>query len=934
MKPVEVTDAVPQRSHLAAIVLLAAQAFSLGLMVAWVTIAASATFLDTYGSGALPATYIGAAVAGALASLALARSFRRRSLVWVTIRVLAALAVLFALSFVLLRFSGPSTSIALLVLIPILVPVGFMFVVGQAGMLLDVRALKALYARVVAGFAFGFVVGGLAAPALLAVFGRSDVLLALAAIVAFAFLILVRQTQRKFSAELSFVDAIPVDLPRPTLRSLLRDRYVMLIVAFQMLSAIESQWLDFLVFDRAAQRYTTSEQLAEFIGRFTAIAYGTDILFLLLVAGLLLRRFGLRYGLTANAVVVLSLVVATVVAGSVQGSATTLVFVLVVASRVSDLTLSDGTARTSLSAAYQAVPLAQRLVAQATVEGLAVPVAIGASGVALIVMRHTIGTNGVALSVATAVVVALWVVVAVGVYRSYRVNLLANLRHRVLDPATIMIEDAATLAAINRLIDDGDEREVRLGLQTLAAAHHPDLPLRLELLATDQRAGVRSYALNQLAEIDWSRASAAARSGVSRGEAAARSVSLRALTGTGTAADLPVFVTNWSDPEEGVRLAAAAGIARHGDERDRALLSAEIARCASEAGAPGPIFAARLLGECRPVSGIDRSPLAALLTSSAHEVVLAALSATCWPDDEPLLPLIVVHLEPRRTSAATVDALARGGPAMLQVVDDGLAGRNGLSGNERELLVRVALSIGHEAVPVLQGHVGDRDREVARASLRALADLMSPASGSTLRGSFQEALDAVIREDVELAAQSLQAMSVLPSAGPFMNLQRALSDELALAQERLLSSLAIRYGSNGVSVVSFRLAQTDARAHALALEWLDVTLVGADRAVVPLVVPGLSTQDRLLALGRWVSLPPAPTATIMRDLMSDPDDRWRRPWLIACAILAAANSDDPTLRELLYSRSPSPAELRGDHSGIVHETLASIPAGRQLASGG
>ena len=31
------------------------------------------------------------------------------------------------------------------------------------------------------------------------------------------------------------------------MRDLLRDRYVALIVAFQMLSAIESQWLDFLV---------------------------------------------------------------------------------------------------------------------------------------------------------------------------------------------------------------------------------------------------------------------------------------------------------------------------------------------------------------------------------------------------------------------------------------------------------------------------------------------------------------------------------------------------------------------------------------------------------------------------------------------------------------------------------------------------------------
>ena len=93
----------------------------------------------------------------------------------------------------------------------------------------------------------------------------------------------------------------------------------MLIVAFQMLSAVESQWLDFLVFDRAAQRYDDSSELARFVSRFSAIAYGTDIVFLLVLAGLLLRRFGLRYGLTANSIGVLTVLGAIIVAASRPG---------------------------------------------------------------------------------------------------------------------------------------------------------------------------------------------------------------------------------------------------------------------------------------------------------------------------------------------------------------------------------------------------------------------------------------------------------------------------------------------------------------------------------------------------------------------------------------------------------------------------------------
>ena len=95
-------------------------------------------------------------------------------------------------------------------------------------------------------------------------------------------------------------------------------------------------------------------------------------------------------------------------------------FVLIVAARVTDLTFSDGTSRTSLSAAYQAVPTRMRAVTQATVEGLAVPVAIGASGVVLLVVQAVGGTEGLLLPVLTSIVVTAWVVVAVLLYREYR----------------------------------------------------------------------------------------------------------------------------------------------------------------------------------------------------------------------------------------------------------------------------------------------------------------------------------------------------------------------------------------------------------------------------------------------------------------------------------------------------------------------------------
>jgi hypothetical protein len=927
-----------EASNRRALLLLAGQAFALGLLVAWITIAASAIFLDTYGSGALPLTYIGAAAAGALASAALTRALRRRSLVSVAKRVLAAFAVLLAGSFAGLWVSGPWVSVVLLVLIPILVPVGFVFVVGQAGMLLDVRTLKASYARVVAGFALGFVIGGSAGPLLLDLAGRTEALLAFAAAVAAMFLALAWWTERSFPAQLSTIagDAT-AEIVKPTIRSLLRNRYVVCIVTFQMLSAVESQWLDFLVYDRAAARYASNEALADFISRFTAIAYGADIVFLVLVAGLLLKRFGLRYGLTANSAVVLALVVAMIVAASLQSSGGMLVFVLVVASRVSDLTLSDGTSRTSLGAAYQAVPLAERLAAQATVEGLAVPLAIGASGLVLIVVRATVGTGGLALPVLTSIVVIAWMVVSLFVYRGYRVNLLANLRHRTLDPSTLEIDDANTLAAIDRLLDSVDERDVRLGLHTLAVAEHPQLTARLDRLALDDRVGVRSHALDRLRTLDPSAAATSARLGLLHRSAPIRAVSLRTLAATGGRSDLAAVVEHWDDPHHEVRLAAAVAIAEFGDEGAKARISIDTTELSRADDAEGPMLAARVLAKCGPDTGIDRGSLRQLLAHSEHEVVKAALAAVHLPHDFELLDDVVVHLENRRTSPATLEALVRGGPHMLELIDLGLGGSLGFGRHSREVLARACGQIGgDEAAAVLRHHLDDRDREVGLAVAVALAALAGDTTGgaeSSVQGVGTDAsLDRMIRTDLEDATYALRALHLLGDADAFAVLCRALRDELHLLRHRLLACMSSRYGPESLSRVQFQLAQPDVRAHAVAMEWLDVTLTGADRAVMALLEPAWSAGDRMRALARWFPLPEVGIDEVLRDLVADPSDRWRRPWLTACALMARANIEGQ------HFRDPAPAAVRtpgGENEGtmdIVGETLAGIRSRLQLSS--
>ena len=160
-----------------AVALLSAQALAFGVTLALLVIPANALFLDAYGAEWLPATYIAIAVVGSGASALIARAARRTRLARVATATLGALALLFGASWVILVAGGVWVSAVLLVLFPIALQIGFVFIGGQAGRLLDVREMKELFPRVVSGFAVGFLLGGLLAIPLLALLGSTQQLL-------------------------------------------------------------------------------------------------------------------------------------------------------------------------------------------------------------------------------------------------------------------------------------------------------------------------------------------------------------------------------------------------------------------------------------------------------------------------------------------------------------------------------------------------------------------------------------------------------------------------------------------------------------------------------------------------------------------------------------------------------------------------------------
>jgi DNA-binding CsgD family transcriptional regulator len=164
---------VRQSSQVAAVRWLVAQSIAFGITAALLGVVANALFLDAYGSTWLPVTYVFIGLAGLLVSGTVARSVRKASLERVATSVLGGATVTFVAAWLIAAgASGAWVSAPLLVLFPVLIQLGFVFIGGQAGRILDIGGIKASFPRIMAGFPLGAIVGGFAAGGLVTLFGR------------------------------------------------------------------------------------------------------------------------------------------------------------------------------------------------------------------------------------------------------------------------------------------------------------------------------------------------------------------------------------------------------------------------------------------------------------------------------------------------------------------------------------------------------------------------------------------------------------------------------------------------------------------------------------------------------------------------------------------------------------------------------------------
>jgi hypothetical protein len=873
--------------------LLASQGLLLGLSSALLIVPVSAIFLSEYGSSRLPYTYVVVAVLGAIVSLRISGALTRISIVGLAVLTTGGLAVIVAASWVLLRVSGAVwTSFALWVLFPLQIQLGFVFIGGQAGRLLDVQQIKRYFPRVVFGFVSGFLVGGLVAiPASSAMDTRD--MLVLTAIAAGLLAVLFWLSGRRYPGIVGVPDAAPTE-GRPKVRAgaVMRDRYVMALFVYQFLSAAGSQVADFLLFDRLAARYAGPETLAEVGGALAAAINLANILFLALAAGFLLTRFGVRFGLMANPAVVAAMTGVVLITGVAAGVDTTAFFMLAVGTRVIDVVFTDGTTRTSVNAALQAVPPERRFSAQTAIEGIGVPAALGVVGVMLIVF-DALNAGTMVVTVSMGLLCLGWLAAGAVTFRGYRTNIAIRLRRREIAPASLDLDTAETAAVIDEMIDSGDPVRIRLALDLLAEAGSPRLPEMVERLVTADDPAAVAEGLRRHDVMPAGRAVSHADGLASSGSPDVRAAAAMTLCEAGyRERALPLL----EDPDAGVRIAAARALRAAG-------ASVPLEPFVSSADASARREAVAILAGPAALDDEDRAHLARLRADGEVSVAADAIRAGGHHPEVPLEEAIAAPLRPG-LSPAIAEVVTGRGDAGARVITDVLSGRSEVIPRWRAARAAGGLQ-PDRAIEVVGPHVADTDSAVRHAARQVLA-----TSGVGLAAD-----DLIVVECLEADhARAVAILGGLAAVGASDHLLRRALDDALTALTSDVALLADAVIGSSVASRALRVIRVGTEAEAAtAEETLEVTLGGSLRQLLrALTRRSLDPAERLALLGAEVPGPSAAIATLLAA-----DGPASDPWLRACAVWWTGGDDDPALIGLVEAAS-------GSADRVVAETAAAV----------
>ncbi|MEM7800092.1 MAG: cyclic nucleotide-binding domain-containing protein [Chloroflexota bacterium] len=296
----------------------------------------------------------------------------------------------------------------------------------------------------------GSVLAGLAVAVFVSSFSvRMLLILPLLSLV--ALFILVSGYERVLTA-----DASPnTQVTQPTrypLGGMFQDRYIATLIGFYMLLSIAVWAVDFSLFDHTRDMFTSEASIANFLGIVYAVIFFISMLLRLFGSGQMLNRYGVRFGLLANPILLLLGFIAIAVC-ILLPLPSSLFLALIVLIKVGESLLSiafEGSTRSFLLVSQSEF---ERLEINHRIQSIVLPLGATIIGGILLLFQVAMPQSPLAYALVILPLMAILIGLSFNVYSLYRENLKRVVDQRQIDGETRLEANADSFALLVEKLD-------------------------------------------------------------------------------------------------------------------------------------------------------------------------------------------------------------------------------------------------------------------------------------------------------------------------------------------------------------------------------------------------------------------------------------------------------------------------------------------------
>ncbi len=767
----------------------------------------------------------------------------------------------------------------------------------------DARAAKRLFGTIGSARVLGVVLVGLGSGAIVKVIGTPQlifVLVGLMAGIAGLALALAREPRPETQTRAGTQPRRHGPPPR-----IMAHPYVQALAGLALLIFIALTIGDFQ-FKAIARATYRGDDLARFFALFYAATGTISFLFQVFFTPRILARLGVGAGMS-----VMPSVFGAASVGLLLLPRLALATVMKFADNGFQYTIHE----TTLQALY--VPFAPEVKARtrAFLDAVVKPLSYGAGGIALVLFAQRLSVFH--LSYLTVPVVLVWFAMIPVVRRRYLRTLEATISARgalALDHEFLL--DSAGRDLLIRTLDEGTPRQALVALEQLAGQRSPEFVKALERLASNEDATLRSTALYQLAHQGGMGADPEpARRALTDPVAEVRAAAAAADAALAEDESIDALAPMLTDPAPDVRVAALAGLLKHGGLEGGIVGGAELGRLLGSPDQDDRIAAARALRHLGPSA---YRPLRRLLADPEAAVRRAALKSAPGVADRRLSPMLVDALaDPptRRRAGQALIAIGEAAVGPLAAILADPAAKRAVQLVVPRLLRRIPAQASYTR---LREHVSTPDSHLRLRVHAALSHLREELRREAEPLTFVQRL---VYEEVVDTYKNLAGWELARPLYETPLLEEVFRFRQQRAVRRILRILELRYDPDPLRLVRDHLADPKRRAN--ALEVLDTLL---DAPLRPLVMPFLDdvpVPEQLRRAAALVPAPPAPPEFLRLHC------RHPNPYVVLLALDALARRADQVGGEegaaLLAHADPLVRE------GALRAVVAAAPAGSAAA---